>query len=168
LLLPQPVKIAILTPAGNLADAPDRCGLKAHWEGRYEAQPLASAKFSGVQIVFAACVALICLGLSFNSFASLVAHYPFNGNANDESGNGYNGIAYGATLTTDRFGNPNSAFSFNETNNFIEASGSGLPTGARAVILWFDATTVANHPVLLGYGGGAWVRHSLSATIALR
>jgi hypothetical protein len=29
----------------------------------------------------------------------LVAYYPFNGNANDESGNGNNGVVYGATLT---------------------------------------------------------------------
>jgi len=35
----------------------------------------------------------------------LVAYYPFNGNANDESGNGNNGTVNGATLTTDRFGN---------------------------------------------------------------
>ena len=32
-----------------------------------------------------------------------VAYYPFNDNANDESGNGNNGTIYGATLTTDRF-----------------------------------------------------------------
>ena len=50
----------------------------------------------------------------------LVAYYPFNGNANDESGNGNNGTAYGATLTADRFGNANSAYSFNGTNNYIE------------------------------------------------
>ena len=31
----------------------------------------------------------------------LVAYYPFNGNANDESGNGNNGIVYNATLTQD-------------------------------------------------------------------
>jgi hypothetical protein len=29
----------------------------------------------------------------------LVAYYPFNGNANDASGNGNNGTVYGATLT---------------------------------------------------------------------
>ncbi|MBA7531118.1 hypothetical protein ES705_23329 [subsurface metagenome] len=51
---------------------------------------------------------------------SLVGYWPFNGNANDESGNGYNGIVNGATLTIDRFGNSNSAFSFDGTsNNFI-------------------------------------------------
>ncbi len=42
----------------------------------------------------------------------LVAYYPFNGNANDESGNGNNGTVFGATLTTDCFGNANSAYSF--------------------------------------------------------
>ncbi|MFY7943724.1 MAG: LamG-like jellyroll fold domain-containing protein, partial [Crocinitomicaceae bacterium] len=38
--------------------------------------------------------------------------WPFNGNANDESGNGNNGTVNGATLTTDRFGNANKAYSF--------------------------------------------------------
>src|ERR1017187_9384521 len=37
----------------------------------------------------------------------LVAYYPFIGNANDASGNGNNGTVQGATLTTDRFNNPN-------------------------------------------------------------
>lgn len=49
----------------------------------------------------------------------LAAYYPFNGNANDESGNGNNGTVYGATLTTDRFGNQNSAYSFNGIDNYI-------------------------------------------------
>src|ERR1035441_3840764 len=35
----------------------------------------------------------------------LVAYYPFNGNANDQSGNGYNGIVNGAIPSRDRFGN---------------------------------------------------------------
>lgn len=41
----------------------------------------------------------------------LVAYYPFNGNANDESGNGHNGSVTGATLITDRLGQASSAFS---------------------------------------------------------
>ncbi len=49
----------------------------------------------------------------------LVAYYPFNGNANDESGNGNNGLVNGATLTSDRLGKENSAYSFNGTNNYI-------------------------------------------------
>ncbi|OFX42888.1 MAG: hypothetical protein A2046_08455 [Bacteroidetes bacterium GWA2_30_7] len=52
----------------------------------------------------------------------IVAYYPFNGNANDESGNGYNGTSSGATLANDRFGNANSAYSFNGVNNYIDLS----------------------------------------------
>ena len=50
----------------------------------------------------------------------LVGYWPFNGNANDESGNGNNGIVNGASLTPDRIGNPNSAYSFNGVNNWIK------------------------------------------------
>lgn len=42
----------------------------------------------------------------------LVAYYPFNGNANDASTNSNDGVVYGATLTNDRFGNSDSAYSF--------------------------------------------------------
>jgi hypothetical protein len=43
----------------------------------------------------------------------LVAYYPFNGNANDESGNGNHGELLGKTkLTTDRKGHANSAYNF--------------------------------------------------------
>jgi hypothetical protein len=43
----------------------------------------------------------------------LKAYYPFNGNCNDESGNGNNGTPYNVSLTSDRFGNANSAYFFN-------------------------------------------------------
>ena len=42
-----------------------------------------------------------------------------SGNADDSSGNGYNGNVNGATLTTDRFGNANNAYYFNGVNNYI-------------------------------------------------
>lgn len=50
---------------------------------------------------------------------SLVAYYPFNGNANDESGNGNDGTVYGATLTEDRFGNADSAYLFDGIDDYI-------------------------------------------------
>jgi hypothetical protein len=43
----------------------------------------------------------------------LVGWWPFNGNANDESGNGNDGVVNGATLTEDRNGNSNTAYQFN-------------------------------------------------------
>lgn len=52
----------------------------------------------------------------------LIAYYPFDGNALDASGNGNHGTVYGATLTEDRFGNPNSAYNFDGVNDYIETS----------------------------------------------
>ena len=49
----------------------------------------------------------------------LVAYYPFNGNANDESGNGNDGIVIGAVLTNDRFENINSAYYFDGIDDEI-------------------------------------------------
>jgi hypothetical protein len=49
----------------------------------------------------------------------LVGWWPFNGNANDESGNGNNGAVNGALLTQDRNGSTNSAFSFDGISNNI-------------------------------------------------
>ena len=56
-----------------------------------------------------------------NSFTTngLVAYYPFNGNANDESGNGKNGIVTGALLAPDRFNSVGSSYYF-DGNDYIE------------------------------------------------
>ena len=63
----------------------------------------------------------------------LVAYYPFNGNANDESGNGNNGTNNGAALTNDRFGNSNTAFYFSsagcETRIDATINTSSITTG---------------------------------------
>jgi hypothetical protein len=51
----------------------------------------------------------------------LTAYYPFNGNANDASGNGLNGIERnGVQLTTDKYGNANSAYLFDGIDDYIE------------------------------------------------
>ncbi|KPA15373.1 protein containing Fibrinogen, alpha/beta/gamma chain, partial [Candidatus Magnetomorum sp. HK-1] len=57
-------------------------------------------------------------------FKGLVAYYPFNGNANDESGNGNDGEVHGAALTEDRFGNLNKAFVFDGDNDYINVKDS--------------------------------------------
>jgi hypothetical protein len=52
----------------------------------------------------------------------LVAYYPFNGNANNAAGSGFVGTVNGAQASSDRFGNPNSAYRFNGTGNYIYVS----------------------------------------------
>ncbi len=55
----------------------------------------------------------------------LVAYYPFDGNADDESGNGNDGTVHGAALTEDRFGNADSAYLFDGYGN--ETDSINLP-----------------------------------------
>jgi len=75
----------------------------------------------------------------------LVAYYPFNGNANDVSGNGYNGTVHGATLTTNRFGTSSSAYMFNGSSSYIQLPETifGPTTPAFTVSLW--VTTDSNN-----------------------
>lgn len=89
----------------------------------------------------------------------LIAYYPFNGNANDQSGNAANGITTNTTLTSDRFGAPNTAYSFNGTTSAIEALISNIPqnNSPRTISGWFktnDAFAAPNkHEIcIFNYG----------------
>ncbi len=89
----------------------------------------------------------------------LGAYYPFNGNANDESGNTNNGSVNGATLTQDRFGSPNSAYSFNGTSDFI--SFSSVPTNqtdSLTISFWVKPNSLAQTGMALSYGNDAGVQ----------
>jgi hypothetical protein len=72
----------------------------------------------------------------------LVAWWPFNGNANDESGNGNHGTVNGATLTSDRNGVSGKAYSFDGINDFISCT-PNLPINSapRSVVSWFKTNT---------------------------
>ena len=53
----------------------------------------------------------------------LVAYYPFNGNAKDESGNGYEGTQKGGvTYVQDRFGKSSSACSFDGKDDYVHVN----------------------------------------------
>jgi gliding motility-associated-like protein len=65
-------------------------------------------------------LSFLITGFSQNLDSMLLLYYPFSGNANDASGNGYHGMVFNATLADDRFGNPNSAYYFNGINSYIE------------------------------------------------
>ena len=63
--------------------------------------------------------------ITFLSFSQptdgLVAYYPFNGNANDESGNEHHGTTNGGvSWTQDRFGNSFSAAQFDGLDSYIK------------------------------------------------
>lgn len=52
----------------------------------------------------------------------LVAFYPFNGNANDESGNFHDGTIHGAILSNDRNGEVGSAYAFDGVDDHISVA----------------------------------------------
>jgi formylglycine-generating enzyme required for sulfatase activity len=66
----------------------------------------------------------------------LVAYYPFNGNANDESGNGRNATVTGAIFSNDRFGVSSQAYSFNGANNLISSQFSNLTIQEKTFSAW--------------------------------
>ena len=71
----------------------------------------------------------------------LVGWWPFNGNANDLSGNGNHGTLNGVTPTTDRFGNANQAYLNNTSSGSITLNPSVLDNlGAFNVGIWFNAS----------------------------
>ena len=87
----------------------------------------------------------------------LVGYWPFNGNANDESGNGNNGTVNGAIFTSDRFGNGNSAYNFNGNNDFIQIINPILPiaNSSRTISAWFNLTPTPEYNdwySILSYG----------------
>jgi hypothetical protein len=74
------------------------------------------------------------------SAIGLVVYYPFSGNANDESGNGFDGTENGGiTLTSDRFGNADSAYTFDGVDDYIDL-GNTIPIGgvehSATITLW--------------------------------
>lgn len=85
----------------------------------------------------------------------LEAYYSFSSNANDESGNGYNGKIVNVSLIKDRFGKSNSAV------NFPGIAGSKISTKffgvngdrSRTISLWYRQTVDKNNMSILFYGG---------------
>lgn len=81
---------------------------------------------------------IVTWGTGDPSDSLLVAYYPFNGNANDESGLGNNGIVHGAVLGEDRYGNPDHAYLFDGIDDYIDLGNSNSikPSLPISVCAW--------------------------------
>ena len=87
----------------------------------------------------------ILLGVE-NLENNVVAYYPFNGNAHDESGNNNDGNARGATLAADRYGNANSAYKIvGKNGEFIQSLIQGIGYFENfSFSYWFKGTDISN------------------------
>ena len=78
--------------------------------------------------------------------------WPFCGNANDLTVNANNGVVYGASLTTDRFGNSNNSYFFNGSSH-IETTYAGiLGANKRAVSFWAKTSDATNPMTGVSWG----------------
>jgi hypothetical protein len=82
------------------------------------------------------------------SIPGIVLYYPFNGDANDMSGNQDDGQVNGAVLATDRFGIPNHAYYFDGVDDSISFDASQMPVGAspRTISAWIKADSFPPAP----------------------
>lgn len=88
----------------------------------------------------------------------LVAWYPFNGNANDESNNDHHLTVFGASLTQDRNGVPSSAYAFNGSNNYMNGGSDGAfaITHDRTLSAWVRyGPSFNNDQGIVGYVGSS-------------
>jgi len=91
-----------------------------------------------------------------------VAWYPFNGNAQDDSGMNNHGIVNGAVLTANRFGNADCAYSFNGTSYHIRVPNSSSLnfTDAITVSFWMNASELyssrESYPISHGNWENRW------------
>ncbi|MFC1481593.1 FG-GAP-like repeat-containing protein [Candidatus Neomarinimicrobiota bacterium] len=80
----------------------------------------------------------------------LVAFYPFNNNANDESANSNDGIVNGSAITTDRFGNANSAYSFDGVNDYIDVTDhQSLESDRFTVSTWVNCDSELTNGIVV-------------------
>jgi hypothetical protein len=102
-------------------------------------------------------VAAVLLGAgaaSADITTGLEAYLPFNGSAADDTGNGYDGTVVGATLTTDRFGNANSAYHF-DGNDYIQLAKNFnfLPMTGVTVSAWIKSESTSAYVFHQANGG---------------
>lgn len=101
--------------------------------------------------------------LSQNSLNNgLVAYYPFNGNAKNEVKNDMNGNVYGANLTMDRFGNPNSAYHFDNQSYIKLDIPSSTFAGNYSISYWVAFNDFnRNYPTIIWGEGNYITSHGL-------
>ncbi len=72
----------------------------------------------------------------------LVVYFPFSGNAKDSSSNKTHGTTYNVSLTTDRFGKANSAYSFNGSNAYVQFPTTNVLNNRYTYSLWAYLTAL--------------------------
>ena len=70
------------------------------------------------------------------SDSALITYYPFDGNANDVTIFANHGAVFGSTLAPDRFGNTNSSYYFDGTDDYITANTITYTDSTASISVW--------------------------------
>jgi len=153
-------------------------------------------KNQSLHLVFMLCLLASLCNAQLPSYLptnGLVAWYPFNGNANDESGNGNDGTVINSTLTTDRNYTAMKAYNFDGVDDYINI-GTQVNPSHFTYNLWVypesipvEATVIlsnlhnidpyfgnnseisfhSNGDINIGVSGGVWAFASSTTNISL-
>ena len=129
-------------PNKNLYDKGEQVTLTATPEGQGEFLGYSGGVVAEERITTFAMSDQVNVEAKFlNLKKGLVAYYPFNGNADDESGNGNDGTVNGAKVSIDRHDEIGKAYIFDGKDDYIVVEGSSWPSGnsGRSVSVWFKA-----------------------------
>lgn len=98
-----------------------------------------------------------------NLDSGLIAYWPFNGNADDESGNNFDGTVFGATLTSDRFGANASAYRFDGIDDYISVPSDSTFNGpdSFSIAVWFNSDLTATRTKIITKGTNVGSNRSL-------
>lgn len=104
-------------------------------------------KIKSLLLAFAANLGMTALTMAQNiptyvPTDGIVGWWPFNGNANDESGNGNNGSASDAVVTTDRFGSSNSAYENGQLTPLISVPNISVNSSSFACSYWIKYSSL--------------------------
>ena len=86
--------------------------------------------------------------------SGLIGWWPFNGNAQDESGNGNHGAPMNnVKFIKDRFNDSSKAITLNEDSSYVKTSLDRISTNLYTISCWFKTSELFNNDIVLNGNG---------------
>ena len=136
------ILIMLLAATFATAGTPDRAAWKAAW---YRARQAATVNpLDG-----------------YPKQDNIVAYYPFNGNALDESGSGNNGTTNGAVIISTDYGISGQGIDFDGSTGMVKLNATVVPSGAKTISMWINADVATTGYLICNYNASTTSGFSL-------
>jgi hypothetical protein len=111
------------------------------------------------KLLLVVCISHATLLAQIPQSSNLVGEYKFSGNADDSGGNNYDGQTYGSpSLAQDRFGNSNSAYNLDGTDDYIHfddnmlsqwnTNANGWIVESFSISFWAKSSVSTEEPII--------------------